>query len=214
MICDRIFNGIIKFLKAGGEDFLVLISASLLLFYALVLFILCVAKKKNVTFKVYVIFPLVVTALLSATTLLEGKNLTKVLFLAVLHIAFMLILYLPTFCFHKKRSLKKEEKELIDFIDREISKNLAKDKEIEVKNTCFIESEKEREREKEIDFTHVKNVIKRLEFYPLTAQEKKQVKELEKLIFISEKGEKGENVAKDVNDYLTILLKIMAKYGV
>ncbi len=211
MVCDRILNEIRNFLKAGGEDLLILISASLLLIYGVFIWILTLFKKRKVTILAYAVFPLVLVALLSSTILLEGRHLSKVLFIAISLLIFSLILFLPPLVSYKKRCLKKEEKELIEFIDREISR--ASETE-ENSNRELLKEEKALEREKSVDFSHVKSVIKRLSYYPLSVQEKKQVKELEKSILIIESGEDNENFIKDVNDYLTALLKIMAKYGV
>ena len=61
------------------------------------------------------------------------------------------------------------------------------------------------------DFTHVKNVIERLNSFPLTVGDKKQIKELEDAIIMIENGLEDEY---SLGDELGALLKIMAKYGV
>lgn len=66
----------------------------------------------------------------------------------------------------------------------------------------------------EVDFTHVKNVLKRLEYYNLNITDKKQVKELENAILIAEKGEVDLKTKRNINEGLGALLKIMSKYGV
>ena len=66
----------------------------------------------------------------------------------------------------------------------------------------------------EIDFSHVKNVIKRLEYYNLTAVDKRQVSQLENAIRSAENGASDLKTKEGVNEGLGILLKIMSKYGV
>jgi hypothetical protein len=66
----------------------------------------------------------------------------------------------------------------------------------------------------EIDFSHVKSVIERLEYYPLSTADKKKVRELEIAIEKYEKGLCGKEERDKVNEGLGALLKIMASYGV
>ena len=61
------------------------------------------------------------------------------------------------------------------------------------------------------DFTHVKNVLERLWEYPLSAGDKKQLKDLENAIILIENGNEPNY---ELNDELGALLKIMSKYGV
>ncbi len=64
------------------------------------------------------------------------------------------------------------------------------------------------------DFTHVKNVIERLGYFPLTPSDKKQVNELQITIERAELGEEFPDLKNKINDGLSSLLKIMSKYGV
>lgn len=66
----------------------------------------------------------------------------------------------------------------------------------------------------EVDFLHVKNVIERLKHYPLTLTEKKQTASLLALIDWVEKEGQGASRREEINEKLSELLKIMAKYGV
>ena len=65
-----------------------------------------------------------------------------------------------------------------------------------------------------LDFTHVKNVLKRLDYYSLNPTDKRQVRELETLMFKAENGEQNAEIKCELNDGLGALLKIMSKYGV
>ena len=79
-------------------------------------------------------------------------------------------------------------------------------------------SEKNKEKEKskndEIDFSHVKSILARLEFYPLKEQDKKSALELEKAILEAEENGLNTMLKQTINDGLGALLKIMAKYAV
>lgn len=61
------------------------------------------------------------------------------------------------------------------------------------------------------DFSHVKSVIERLNAFPLSTGDRKQIKELENAIVLIENGAEEDF---EINDGLGALLKIMAKYGV
>lgn len=71
----------------------------------------------------------------------------------------------------------------------------------------------EREK-KQVDFSHVKSVINRLERYNLSQNDQRQVRALENAISNAEKGITDFNTKESVNEGLGALLKIMSKYGV
>ena len=71
-----------------------------------------------------------------------------------------------------------------------------------------------KERNKEIDFSHVKNVIARLDFYALSTNDKKTVSDLERAIAYAEREGTDEQMRAKINDGLGALLKIMSKHGV
>lgn len=66
----------------------------------------------------------------------------------------------------------------------------------------------------EVDFSHVKNVMARLEYYKLNPSDKRQVNDLEAAILRAENGVYDGDVRNKINTGLGALLKIMAKYGV
>lgn len=68
--------------------------------------------------------------------------------------------------------------------------------------------------EKELDFSHVKSVIKRLDYYGLSQNDKRQVKDLEASLSFAEREGMTPIVKSKINDGLGALLKIMSKYGV
>ena len=66
----------------------------------------------------------------------------------------------------------------------------------------------------EIDFSHVKTVLKKLEYYPLKEQDKKSAKELENAIKEAEENGLDQRLKQNINDGLGILLKLMSKYAI
>lgn len=70
------------------------------------------------------------------------------------------------------------------------------------------------EKKSEIDFSHVKSVLNKLEYYPLKEQDKKQAKELENAILLAEQNGVNLSLKEKINDGLGALLKIMSKYAI
>jgi hypothetical protein len=68
--------------------------------------------------------------------------------------------------------------------------------------------------QKQVDFSHVKSVINRLERYNLSQNDQRQVRALENAINNAESGRTDFNTKESVNEGLGALLKIMSKYGV
>ncbi len=66
----------------------------------------------------------------------------------------------------------------------------------------------------EIDFSHIKGILSRLEYYPLKEQDKKSALELEKAILEAEENGLDSALKQTINEGLGALLKIMAKYAV
>lgn len=64
------------------------------------------------------------------------------------------------------------------------------------------------------DFSHVKNVLQRLEPALLSYADRRQIRELELSIYEAEKGEYSEEARRKINEGLGNLLKIMARHGV
>lgn len=131
------------------------------------------------------------------------------------------------FISRKNKGVKQEERELVRFLDRQINRAPQNPFEEEVPSKVYDDLNCKRistinaepVQEKTIkpdvpDFTHVKSVVERLTYFPLTATDKKQVKELERTIVRAENGEDTPELKNKINDGLGALLKIMSKYGV
>lgn len=126
---------------------------------------------------------------------------------ADLSFAVGLILTVPLILLPVKKPRVKEEKELIEFIDGEIKKKTPDEfSESPIKSfapACG-----------SVNFSHVRGIIGRTGFYPLTEPEKRSVRELTSLIGEAERGEVFSDTESRINDGLGELLRIMAKYGV
>ena len=145
----------------------------------------------------------------------QGEVLAKtVCFLLIcLNVVLCLIfLLLP----QKTVETSKEEKEFVKLIDDEIKKQDSIPTLKPVLEKIMVKPREAVTREKtdEMDYSHVKNILERLEFYPLTQADKKQVRELEVSLLEAEKGNGDIEVKTRINDGLGDLLKIMSKYGV
>lgn len=149
--------------------------------------------------------------------------------------ALVLLYCIPVFFVsNKKRKMKKEQLELVQFIDESIKRSAFQDAEkppfnttdaysfcnqqtrVDNKNLSVIKNQptQNQPRQDQPDFTHVSNVIERLNAFPLTPNDKKQVKELEFNIRALKTQGNSQGLKSKINDGLGALLKIMSKYGV
>lgn len=145
----------------------------------------------------------------------QGEVLAKtvcVLLLCLNVVLCLIVLLLP----QKTVETSKEEKEFVKLIDDEIKKQDSIPTLKPVLEKIMVKPREAVTREKtdEMDYSHVKNILERLEFYPLTQADKKQVRELEVSLLEAEKGNGDIEVKTRINDGLGDLLKIMSKYGV
>ena len=165
----------------------------------------------------------------SGLALLNGQGLGYTLCLLALVILYCIPVF---FVSYKKRKMKKEQLELVQYIDSTLKNTLNLDREINnniqreyigqnYQDSIQIDETKTNSKQENNlnnqtlpDFTHVNNVIERLNQFPLTPFDKKQVKELEiNIATLKREGNHPEIKAK-LNDGLSALLKIMSKYGV
>ena len=161
------------------------------------------------------------------------KTFSGYLFVVFGEVVFWLafLLFMPP-----KSACKKEEKELVRFIDSELKRaginqeenqfdqqdfnEYSKENDLETPTPSKVKSilqsaePKNSEKEDSPNFSHVKKIIEKLGFFPLTPSDKRQVKELEITIKRIEDGEDGAFIKNKANDALGALLKIMSKYGV
>lgn len=106
----------------------------------------------------------------------------------------------------------RQEKGLDEFIDQEIAKPLSDNFRVEK-----ISVKPQVEEPKSccgVDFTHVKNVLNRLEYLNLSPTEKKQIRNIKETVYFAEKEGAEYLDKRKINDGLSDLLKIMSRYGV
>ena len=66
-----------------------------------------------------------------------------------------------------------------------------------------------------LNFSHVKSVLDRLEYFDLSPADKKNIESLKSAMYVAERqGFTDDNTKEKINDGLSGLLKIMSRYGV
>ena len=127
--------------------------------------------------------------------------------------ALVCVLAIPIKCVRGKSKKIDGSKEFIKFIDKKIAEQDQKS----IANKLEIESPIEKSQGETVDglnLSHVKNILKRLDYFDLTQADRRQVRELETAVFQAEMHFDDLEIKEKLNDGLGALLKIMAKYGV
>ena len=116
----------------------------------------------------------------------------------------------------EKKDDRSEEKELIKYIDGEIDKGgvIPEKKGASTSGTIKCEPVSAPKISDELNFSHVKSVLDRLEYFDLSPTDKKQVEALKDAMFSAERQGFTPEKKSRINDGLANLLKIMSKYGV
>ncbi len=124
------------------------------------------------------------------------------------------ILACPIFLVGEKNAL--EDRELIRKIDEQInSEPITESVPFQPKRIIVEQKPYEKKKEeREVDFSHVKNILARLDYFSLSNADKRAVGELENFLDLAENGDNSKEVKLKVNEGLSSLLKIMSKYGV
>lgn len=142
---------------------------------------------------------------------------------------YFLIGYVFVFCFdlfsvtvimslpEKSLRVTKEQKELVEFIDSEIQKENSQSVIKPILDKIIVSSPQEEQPKPEkpdIDFSHVGGILERLDYFPLSPCDKKQVNSLRASLLEAQNGKIDLDTKRRINDGLSDLLKIMSKYGV
>lgn len=128
-------------------------------------------------------------------------------------LAVICLLAIPIKCVEKKAKKQEESKEFIKFIDQKIKEQNQEPIPIfNIENVKPIEKEKS-ETIDGLNLSHVKNILKRLDYFDLSQADRRQVRDLETTVFQAERYFDDLQVKEKLNDGLGALLKIMAKYG-
>lgn len=109
----------------------------------------------------------------------------------------------------KKRVVGDDTSKLNKLIDYEINKRDDLDGVFDSSKSVYAESTK-----KNINIGHIKAIIERLNFYPLSVADKSEVRKLEALLTTAERDNIDSSLESKINESLNSLLKIMSKYGV
>ncbi len=229
---ERFFN-FINFLNQNiGSCELFLISISIILFCFIIAFILSIlVKEYSLKKRSWFIFASASVCVAEYGIITNENN--KIFFF--LSLAFSLLLCAIIYSVRVRKIVNKKQKQLIDYIDSQIRrcekeksdivsfKKPFYDTEIEpeyhendskIKRHFISTVEEDKKQTIDLDFSHVKNVLLKLNYYSLTPNDRKQVKDLECALITAENGEHSYELKEKINDGLGMLLKIMSKYGV
>ena len=204
-------------------DLLVLVINAVIIFASVVCIILSIVKSRyGVKNRLWIVFFMVGINLVQTWIELVVNGRIQHLFLTVGICVCLLsiILFLP----QKHTRITEPQRNLARFISNSITEKkqldaLADDfpKESKVISSPIIKTEPKsapNNNKNEIEFSHVKSVLNKLEYYPLKEQDKKQAKELENAIYFAEQNGLSLDVKEKINDGLGALLKIMSKYAI
>ena len=206
-----IINKIVKFL-VGNTGIILWLSVLTTLFVSLV--VLSVLGRVRLKEKLYfLIFGCSLSLIYLATSfVLKTTPYIAIFMLGLSGIFLSILLFID-------RKLEDGAKELIKQIDREIKNEtptplfpIVKDAPIVEKKEFVVREQPKRELD--VDFSHVKSILERLDYYSLSNQDKRTVCELESLLVQAERGDGSRELKEKINDGLSSLLKIMSKYGV
>ena len=142
-----------------------------------------------------------------------GKIKYIVLLFAIEFISISLCLFIKK----KDNFISQEKKSLASFFSKcalNQNKFNQADGQNEVRSEVIKIEQSKEDKGEEIDFSHVKSVLKKLEYYPLKEQDKRSAKQLENAINQAQETGLDESLKQTINDGLGQLLKIMSKYAV
>jgi hypothetical protein len=122
----------------------------------------------------------------------------------------------------KEHFISDEKKSLANFfskcalnqnINQNYNQNYNHEQDGVISEVIKLEQKEDRKGE-EIDFSHVKSVLRKLDYYPLKEQDKRSAKQLENAINQAQENGLDESLKQTINDGLGQLLKLMSKYAV
>ena len=205
---ENILNEVEGFISNLDGFWTFIISCSLVVFAFLFNLIFAILRsgyntKKRCTF---LVFSAVVIFLESAILLKKGSE-----YLIYATISLSLLSFIPLL-FIRVKSGKKKQVELARYIDDKIRK--ASEDQEKQPTILKCQPEPPKVQKSEVNFSHVKNVIERLNYYALSPFDRKQVNDLSTFLTEAERVGITQELKEKINDGLGILLKIMSKYGV
>ncbi len=219
----NIYKSVREFLSSADPSLIFIVACAVTLVVTVIECVLAKLGKLNrakifvhLTFLGGLSFILLSLFLINANLI----SVTEKSFMLIAFAGLSLLSFIPIKLIGNKILIKGEQIDLARLIDGEYRRSLSKSEpkdntEPEKLTPSHAEVVKETVKpEEEIDFTHVKNVIERLNYYDLGASDKRVVSELTYNVSLAERGEYTPDLKSKINDGLGSLLKIMSKYGV
>lgn len=222
---NAFYYDFIKFFAAIDIAAVFLAVLSALLIFTVVECILCGTGKLSGG-KITLHVGTTVCAILSVTALSlinsSAYGIAEKLFFPFLTAAAGAVTFVPVKLVRTKVSIKPEQLDLVEFLDKEYKRESRPDLVAEKPQAAATEKvtrlktqvSPQEKIETEIDFTHVKNVIERLNYYNLGHTDKRTVNDLVNNVSQAENGDFTPDLKEKINDGLGALLKIMSKYSV
>lgn len=192
--------------------FIILASISIIVFSVLLILSLTVASTKK--FRLWLIVSHLIT-LTVGICLSAYNNYALLGYLFVFCVDLITVAVL--FSLPEKIKITDEQKEFVEFIDKEIKKEPEKPTLKPILDKIIVNQTPIREKsaeKSEIDFSHVGGILERLDYFPLSVSDKKQVTTLRANLMDAQNGKNDFETKRRINDGLSDLLKIMSKYGV
>ena len=223
------FRSFIKSVGTDGAFYIFLGGISLSFIVCFFIALLSRRVRGKTVKKVYILISISLLLLETGIIFLSHVDAGGIIFHILLSTAIILVYYLFLSLLPENfLKTRKSERKLIEDIDKHINtSNLEiqtpcirggdhkKIESIKITNEPFFEMEKPSKEVCEgVDFTHVKNILSRLEFYNLSPTDQKQVGELKASMYRAENFGVDKETRSKINDGLGVLLKIMSKYGV
>lgn len=206
-------NSVVDFLISNGNivEIITILGANLLIISAfLIVFFKCKGKKNYYFYKRWWYLPFVCGIIMGeyGICIVVGINASVCFITLSLGLVFFsVICAIPV-----KADEKSDKINFIRFLDEKINASRG-EKRLNSPPEKLSTIENPQERKPEIDFSHVKNVISRLNYFSLSTQDRNIVKELELSVLQAERGDYDAETKRKINDGLGALLKIMSKYG-
>ncbi len=203
-------------------DLIVLVINAIIVFASVVCAILSIVKSGyGIKNRLWIVFFMVgITLVQLWIELMVNGRIQHLFFTIGISVCLLsIILFLP----QKHVKITQPQRNLARFISNSIKEQkqdtLANDfpKESKVFSSPIIKAEPKSvptSNKSEIEFSHVKSVLNKLEYYPLKEQDKKQAKDLENAIYFAEQNGLNPELKEKINDGLGALLKIMSKYAI
>ncbi len=206
-----IYNLIIRIYNSIGADGIFLAIFAVLT-VATVFFIISARKNAELARKIKIFSALIFLGLILIHAGLEllFDNFTFTIISLGVAVIYIAIIYCIT---PKKVIFTEKQLDLARLIDKKAS-DVKQEREVCEKIELKPFEENIRGEDKELDFSHVKSVINRMEYYSLGQNDKRQIFELEQALNEAEKNGLNDSIKNRINDGLGALLKIMSKYGI